>query len=37
VPDPYYDGAQGFARVFHIAEASAKGLLQAIVRDRALV
>ncbi len=37
VPDPYYDGAQGFAHVFRIAEASAKGLLQAIVRDRALV
>jgi protein-tyrosine phosphatase len=36
VPDPYYDGPQGFTHVFRIAEASAKGLLQAIVRDRAL-
>ena len=36
VPDPYYDGLQGFEHVFRIAEASAKGLLQAIIRDRAL-
>jgi len=36
VPDPYYDGPKGFEHVFRIAEASAKGLLQAIVRDRAL-
>ena len=37
VPDPYYGGAQGFEQVFRIDEASAKGLLAAIVRDRALV
>ena len=36
VPDPYHDGPQGFEHVFRIAESSAKGLLQAIVRDRAM-
>ena len=36
VPDPYNGGPQGFEQVFRIAEVSAKGLLDAIVRDRAL-
>lgn len=33
VPDPYYGGAQGFARVFDIVQACANGLLAAMDAD----
>ena len=34
VPDPYYGGDRGFENVYNIVEASARGLLAAIERDR---
>jgi len=33
VPDPYYGGDDGFARVYEIIEASAAGLLEALEAD----
>ena len=33
VPDPYYGGGDGFARVFDIVERSAQGLLAALEAD----
>jgi protein-tyrosine phosphatase len=34
VPDPYYGGVDGFATVFELCEASARGLLDHIQRER---
>ena len=34
VPDPYYGGPQGFARVFDLIDEACDGLLAAIRRDR---
>lgn len=36
VPDPYSGGPQGFEFVFRLVEASAKGLLETIRRERTL-
>jgi protein-tyrosine phosphatase len=36
VPDPYYGGDDGFARVFDICEAGAQGLLDRLRRDHGL-
>lgn len=33
VPDPYYGGARGFARVYDIVEACSQGLLKALEED----
>lgn len=34
VPDPYYGGDEGFARVFDMIESASEGLLEEIVRAR---
>jgi len=36
VPDPYYDGEQGFPKVFDICEAACRGLLAHLREVRAL-
>lgn len=36
VPDPYFGGESGFARVYDIIEQSARGLLEHIIRERGL-
>lgn len=33
VPDPYYGGKDGFAKVFHICEDGSKGLLEELVAE----
>ena len=34
VPDPYYDGQEGFEKVFQVIERSCTGLLQALVEEK---
>ena len=34
VPDPYYEGSDGFEEVYHIVERSVKGLLEALEEGR---
>jgi protein-tyrosine phosphatase len=34
VPDPYYDGAEGFAQVLDLVESASGGLLQRIVGEQ---
>lgn len=36
VPDPYYGGPGGFARVFDICEAACRGLLGHVTKEHAL-